>query len=101
MSHFIIFFKTWLLRTRPSFSSLRALIARAQCKCSPTSPDELRCHIFRHGRFKTGTQQMDPHTPKTECDRLSAEGLIYGCGKPFKVTYDSGGVPHAVASEYI
>jgi len=65
-------------------------------------PDELRCHIFRHGRFKAGTQQqMDPHTPKSECDRLAAEGLIYGCGKPFKVTYDGGGVPHAVACGYI
>ena len=65
-------------------------------------PDELRCHIFRHGRLKAGTlQQMDPHTPKAECDRLAADGLIYGCGKPFRVVYDSGGAPHAVACEYI
>ena len=32
---------------------------------------------------KTG-QPIDPHTPKAECDRLFREGLIHGCGKPFK-----------------
>jgi|LauGreDrversion2_6_1035139.scaffolds.fasta_scaffold400012_1 hypothetical protein len=64
--------------------------------------DELRCHIFRHGRLKAGTcEQMDPHTPRAECDRLAAQDLIYGCGKPFRVTYDAAGVPRAVVCDYI
>ena len=45
---------------------------------------EINCTIFRHGTFKANNKQMDPHTPKAECDRLAREGLIYGCGKPFK-----------------
>jgi hypothetical protein len=44
---------------------------------------------------------MDPHTPRAECDRLAAQDLIYGCGKPFRVTYDAAGVPRAVVCDYI
>jgi hypothetical protein len=64
-------------------------------------PDELRCHIFRHGTLKTGQGQMDPHTPKVECDRLSASGLIWGCGKPFRVVYTEAGEPYASVCDYI
>ena len=46
---------------------------------------EINCAIFRHGIFKVSGQQIDPHTPKTQCDQYMKEGLIYGCGKPFKV----------------
>lgn len=46
--------------------------------------NEINCTIFRHGVIKSNNQQMNPHTPKTECDRLFNENLIYGCGKPFK-----------------
>jgi len=27
---------------------------------------------------------------KEECDRLTNEGLIYGCGKPFKIIEENG-----------
>jgi len=64
------------------------------------TPDDLQCHIFRHGRFKTGTQQMNPHTSEAECDRLASQGLIWGCGKPFRVTYD-GMRPRAEICGYI
>ena len=49
---------------------------------------ELNCRIFRHGVYKTqqlaGTQ-MNPHECEAECKRLFENGLIDGCGKPFRV----------------
>ena len=44
---------------------------------------EINCKIFRHGVLKRSGKQMEPHLEKDECDRLFAEGLIFGCGKPF------------------
>ena len=49
--------------------------------------NQVNCTIFRHGVYKSGKrkkQPVSPHTPKAECDRLACEGLIHGCGKPFK-----------------
>lgn len=53
----------------------------------------INCAIFRHGYFynreQTGqltlTNQMNPHTPKEECERLVRENKIVGCGKPFQL----------------
>ena len=45
--------------------------------------EEINCGIFRHGFYKTTLMQIPPHLPKVECDQLA--GLIYGCGKPFKI----------------
>ena len=45
---------------------------------------EINCTIFRHGILKSTGKQINPHTPKAECDRLAREKLIFGCGKPFK-----------------
>jgi len=47
--------------------------------------DKLNCGIFRHGVFKNSGKQMDPHMKKEECDRLSSQNLIHGCGKPFQI----------------
>ena len=47
--------------------------------------NEINCAIFRHGIFKNNGRQMDPHTKKDLCDRYASEGLIYGCGKPFRL----------------
>ena len=47
---------------------------------------QVNCTIFRHGQFKQTGQQINPHTPKVECERLVNNGLIYGCGRPFKYT---------------
>jgi len=47
--------------------------------------NELNCRIFRHGIFRHSGEQMNPHSPKEECDRLAAENQIIGCGKPFLV----------------
>ena len=46
---------------------------------------DFNCKIFRHGIMKSTNLQIDPHLNKTECDRLLKEGLIHGCGKPFKL----------------
>lgn len=50
----------------------------------------LNCRIFRCGVYKNNCKQIDPHLPKTECDRLSKENLIYGCSKPFIVDLIDG-----------
>jgi hypothetical protein len=47
--------------------------------------NSINCKIFRHGCYKTNTQlQIPPHSSKEVCDKLFADGLINGCGKPFK-----------------
>ena len=46
---------------------------------------ELNCKIFRHGTYKKTFKQIDPHLKKAACDNLVKKGLIYGCGKPFKL----------------
>uniref|UniRef100_A0A6C0KRL1 Uncharacterized protein n=1 Tax=viral metagenome TaxID=1070528 RepID=A0A6C0KRL1_9ZZZZ len=46
---------------------------------------EVNCAIFRHGVYKTNMQQIPPHLPKEECDRLASAQLIEGCGKPFRL----------------
>lgn len=46
---------------------------------------DIACKIFRHACFKTGGN-IGPHSKKELCDRLVAEGKVYGCAKPF--TFD-------------
>lgn len=48
--------------------------------------EKLNCGIFRHGVFKNG-RQVNPHSSKDICDNLFNKNLIYGCGKPFKITF--------------
>ncbi len=50
--------------------------------------NEVNCRIFRHGVMKSDYKQVDPHAPKDVCDRLVAEGLIFGCGRPFRLVPD-------------
>jgi len=45
---------------------------------------DINCTIFRHGVWKHTNEPIGPHTSKGECDRLVAEDLIRGCGRPFK-----------------
>jgi hypothetical protein len=62
--------------------------------------NELNCRIFRHGALKANQEQMNPHCPKGECDRLVAENLIIGCGKPFRVEGEGVGAK-VVVCDYI
>jgi len=54
--------------------------------CSdPVQIESVQCGIFRHGAYKeNANRQIPPHASKEECDRLVANDLIYGCGKPFR-----------------
>ena len=47
--------------------------------------EEVNCAIFRHGIFKENYQQIPPHAPKELCDQWVKDGVIYGCGKPFRL----------------
>ena len=60
--------------------------------------NDVNCRIFRHGTLKVTMQQINPHLPKVECDRLVSDGEIYGCGKPFRLTEDTN---QAVKCDYI
>ena len=63
---------------------------------------EINCAIYRHGVFKHTMKQIDPHTPKELCDEYKRRDIIYGCGKPFKITGDlSGGNVQVECCEYI
>jgi hypothetical protein len=57
--------------------------------------NELNCRIFRHAVLKNGNQ-INPHAPKEECERLIKNNEIYGCGKPFQVIGDK-----AVECDYL
>lgn len=46
---------------------------------------ELNCRIFRHAYFKNSFRQIDPHSPKTICEQLVKDGLVYGCAGPFRI----------------
>ena len=45
--------------------------------------EQVNCGIFRCGIYKDTMEQVAPHLPKEECDKLIDR--IYGCGKPFQI----------------
>lgn len=47
--------------------------------------EKKNCGIFRCGIIKKSGKQIPPHSKKERCDKLFNEGLIWGCGKPFKI----------------
>ena len=62
---------------------------------------DYNCKIFRHGIYKNDmTKQIDPHLPKVDCDKLKAEGKIFGCGKPFRLIQKDG-IEKAIICDYI
>ena len=48
---------------------------------------EFNCKIYRHGVLKSNYQQIDPHLPKSECDRLKNNNLIFGCVNLLKLLF--------------
>lgn len=54
--------------------------------------NEIACAIFRHGIYKSNGQQLNPHASKEECENAFNNGLIFGCGKPFRVSLNSNGL---------
>lgn len=63
--------------------------------------NEINCAIFRHGIMKADLKQIDPHLCKANCDKLASEGLIYGCGKPFKLETKNQIEYNAIKCDYI
>ena len=63
--------------------------------------NEINCSIFRHGIYKHNKQQMNPHASERECTRARMDGLIYGCGKPFRLQGALTGKYTAVVCDYI
>ena len=77
------------------------LIECVQCKSMIIiNKKDFNCKIFRHGVYKKNNEQINPHLNKNECDRLFNEGLIYGCGKPFKLI-DDGNKYYTEKCDYI
>jgi hypothetical protein len=68
----------------PSVPPEEYLFACPHCEMLIQVPrDGLNCQIFRHGSYKINNEQIPPHLPRDECNRLIGADLIYGCGKPF------------------
>jgi len=63
--------------------------------------EQINCSIFRCGMEKQSGNQIPPHAPKQECDRLAEQKLIYGCGKPFRVLQKPDGTLLAEPCDYI
>jgi hypothetical protein len=62
---------------------------------------ELNCKIIRHGVFKNSLDQVNPHLPKIECDRLVSENLVLGCCKPAKLIQNEKKEYVAIECDYI
>jgi hypothetical protein len=63
--------------------------------------EQVNCSIFRCAVYKHSGEQLNPHAPREECDRLAEQGLIYGCGKPFRVLPQADRTLLAEACDYI
>lgn len=48
--------------------------------------NDINCGIFRHAVYKGTFEGIPPHSKKEDCDRLISQGLVYGCGKPFRIS---------------
>ena len=47
--------------------------------------NELFCRIFRHAIYKDTYEQVNPHLPFEECQKLINADKVYGCCKPFQI----------------
>ena len=48
----------------------------------------INCAIFRHGVVKGG-EQIPPHEKKSQCDALFEQGIVWGCGRPFRLVMEN------------
>ena len=64
-------------------------------------PFSLNCAIFRHGAFIDNLEPIDPHASRELCEWLAANGLIYGCGRPFTIARDASGGVSATKCDYV
>ena len=74
------------------------------CHCNNNfivNTKEFNCKILRHGIYKTNYQQINPHLPKDECDRLFNDNLIFGCGKPLQIIVNENNDYEVIICDYI
>ena len=74
------------------------------CHCNNifiVNTKEFNCKILRHGIYKSNYQQINPHLPKNECDRLFNNDLIYGCGKPLQIIVNDNNDYEVIICDYI
>ena len=65
----------------------RFLFECLHCKCLiQVLVKEINCSIFRHGSFKATGQNIPPHSTKEQIDDAIKKDMIFGCGKPFKLS---------------
>jgi hypothetical protein len=62
---------------------------------------EINCQIFRHAAYKINGEQLPPHTNQKACEELFKAGLLYGCGKPFRIVKNLVNENVAVKCAYI
>jgi uncharacterized C2H2 Zn-finger protein len=66
-----------------------------------TTEKTIACTIYRHAVLKSNMEQINPHSPKEECDRLIEQDLVYGCAKPFRVIKNENKEYIAIVCDYI
>ena len=71
-------------QTNISKKNINIIVNCPNCN-NPVLIEQLNCRIFRHGILKANNTQIDPHASKDLCDYYINNGLIYGCGKPFRI----------------
>lgn len=63
--------------------------------------NEINCCIFRHGIYRSNSQQINPHASKIEIDNLLATDSIIGCGRPFILIFTPKGEGVVELCEYL
>jgi hypothetical protein len=63
--------------------------------------EEIQCGIFRHGIYTNNLEPVDPHLSQKQCESLVMQKMIYGCGKPFQLFFDSSNNPYTQKCDYI
>ena len=78
--------------------------------------NQVNCSIFRHacyyrirtdltvvdGRYQIEIlQQISPHLPKDQCDKLVEENKVVGCARPFRLVFTPDGRGTAEICDYI
>ena len=61
-----------IIKNEESVKKEEPVIICPHCN-DPIIIEKFNCCIFRHGTLKDTGKQMDPHTVKEECDRLTKE----------------------------
>lgn len=77
----------------------KMIVECPHCRCL-VEIEQMNCMIFRHAAYKDTGLQIPPHSSKELCEKLFAEGAVYGCAKPFILVQKNGKI-EASSCEYI